>query len=306
MKHARRRRRAVRRSRRKRVAPETPLGWSALRARAAVVAAVAVWHRRCSAARVSRVRLSRHRAHVADPRIEQRVEQIDDQVHDRDDRAEEQHRAQDHRVVAPGDALDEVAADARHLVDRLDEERAGRRRRRGRCRRRDHRQQRVLERVARRSRPVRRALGPRRAHVVRAQHVEHAGRGCSGPGPPPDRAPARSPGMRILRAEHAVPTAGRHQMELAGQEQDQERGRRRRTASRCRRSRRTSRDSRARCCAGRAPRTPSGMPISDGDRHRDQPELAARPGRSLPMMSATVRERWANDGPKSPCSAFPR
>ena len=62
---------------------------------------------------------------VAHSRIKQRIEEVHDQVHDRDQRPEQQHRAQDDRVVPRGDRFDEVAADTRHLIDRLDEERAG-------------------------------------------------------------------------------------------------------------------------------------------------------------------------------------
>src|SRR5215212_812945 len=54
--------------------------------------------------------------------VEQRIDEIDDEVHDRDDEPKQQDGANDDRVVASRDALYEVAADTRHLIDRLDEE----------------------------------------------------------------------------------------------------------------------------------------------------------------------------------------
>src|SRR5215212_7812911 len=58
----------------------------------------------------------------ANPGIEQGVEQIDDQIHDRDDRSQQQNSAQDDWVVTGRNAIDEVAAEPRHGVDRFHEE----------------------------------------------------------------------------------------------------------------------------------------------------------------------------------------
>src|SRR5829696_10567781 len=49
------------------------------------------------------------------PGVEQRIDEIDDEVHDRDDEPQQQNSADDDRVVASGDALHEVSADSRHL-----------------------------------------------------------------------------------------------------------------------------------------------------------------------------------------------
>src|SRR5499433_472931 len=62
---------------------------------------------------------------VPDPRVEDPVEQVDDKVHDRQERAIGEHNRHDHRIVPAGHRDHEEAAHARDAEDRLDEERAG-------------------------------------------------------------------------------------------------------------------------------------------------------------------------------------
>src|SRR5215204_6942043 len=83
------------------------------------------------------------------PGVEQRIDEIDDEVHDRDDEPQQQNSADDDRVVASGDALHEVSADSRHLIDRLDEKRSGGDIRQNDPGNRDDREQRIAHPVTR-------------------------------------------------------------------------------------------------------------------------------------------------------------
>src|SRR5215208_4276322 len=106
------------------------------------------------------------------PRVEQRIDQIDDEVHDRDDEPKQQNGADDDRVVTSGDTLHEVAADTWHLVDRLDEKRSGRDVRENHPGNRDDREQCITHPVTHQDRPLRETLRSRRTHVVRAEHLQ--------------------------------------------------------------------------------------------------------------------------------------
>src|SRR2546430_13605012 len=61
---------------------------------------------------------------ISDARVENAIEQVDDEVHDGEERAVGQDHGHDHRVVATRHGQDEEATHARHAKDRLDEERA--------------------------------------------------------------------------------------------------------------------------------------------------------------------------------------
>src|SRR5204862_6243462 len=61
---------------------------------------------------------------ISDAGVENAIEQVDDEVHDGEERAVGQDHGHDHRVVATRHGQDEEAAHARHAKDRLDEERA--------------------------------------------------------------------------------------------------------------------------------------------------------------------------------------
>src|SRR5262249_33033575 len=62
---------------------------------------------------------------VADAGVEDTIEQIDDEVHDGQERAVGQDDRHDHRVVAPGHRQDEEASHPGHAKDRFHEERPG-------------------------------------------------------------------------------------------------------------------------------------------------------------------------------------
>jgi hypothetical protein len=62
---------------------------------------------------------------IAHPRIDDRIEQIDDQIEDDREHGDHHHRAHHQRIIAVEGGIDEIAADARNLKDRLDDDRAG-------------------------------------------------------------------------------------------------------------------------------------------------------------------------------------
>src|SRR5215208_3071697 len=78
-----------------------------------------------SAGRASVVALMRGLLAVADARIDDGVEQVDDQVGRGGDESVEEGGAHDHAVVAREDGLDEGAADAGDGEELLDDEGAG-------------------------------------------------------------------------------------------------------------------------------------------------------------------------------------
>ena len=61
---------------------------------------------------------------VPDPRIEDGVQDVDQEIHHEEDEGEDQDRVLDHEVVAVDDAIHDVAADAAPGEDRLGDDRA--------------------------------------------------------------------------------------------------------------------------------------------------------------------------------------
>src|SRR6266851_618392 len=110
-----------------------------------------------------------------DARIDHGIQDVDEQVHDHDHEAAQDHDALDDREVAEGDALVEEPPDARPGEHRLhhhgdidhdDEVDAGQR---------EHRNEGVLEGVLGDHQGLRQALEPGELDVFRAQHIEHRG-----------------------------------------------------------------------------------------------------------------------------------
>src|SRR6266567_1805824 len=108
-----------------------------------------------------------------DARIDQRVQDVDEQVHDDDHKAAQDHDALDDWEVAEGDALVEEPPDARPSEHRLhhhgdidhDDEVDARQR--------QHRNEGVLERMLGDHEGLRQAFQPGQLDIFRAQHIEH-------------------------------------------------------------------------------------------------------------------------------------
>ena len=121
---------------------------------------------------------------IADPRIEEGVRQVGDQVDHHHDRGEEQVDAGNHGVVALVEGTQHEAAEPREIEDVLDDDRAAGDD--GQLQRHEghHRDEGVLHRVAQHHPALLEALGPHGPHVVLAQHLQHHGArhphcGCS-------------------------------------------------------------------------------------------------------------------------------
>src|SRR6266480_4346647 len=128
---------------------------------------------RSAAKRQARLRLWARLPFIADPRIDDGIEDVDDQVDHHDHRAAQEHRRLHHREVTEGDAFVEEAADAGPREDRLhhhgdvdhdDEVDSGQR---------QHRDERVLEGVLPDHQRLRQPLEPRQLDVLRAQDLQH-------------------------------------------------------------------------------------------------------------------------------------
>src|SRR5229473_899478 len=112
-----------------------------------------------------------------DARIDHGVQDVDEQVHDDDHEAAQDHDALDDWEVAEGDALVQQPPDARPGEHRLyhhgdidhDDEVDARQR--------QHRNEGVLEGVLGDHQGLRQALEPGELDVFRAQHIEHRGTG---------------------------------------------------------------------------------------------------------------------------------
>ena len=110
----------------------------------------------------------------ADPRIEQPVGQIGEQVHQHVGDGDEQDAALHQRVVAEADRLDQQPADAGPREDRLGDDRAGQHRAELQADDRDDRNQAVAERVAHDGAQPRQPARARGEHVELAQLLEQA------------------------------------------------------------------------------------------------------------------------------------
>src|SRR5919106_456436 len=60
---------------------------------------------------------------IAHPRIEERIEDVDDQIENDNEYGNDDHRSHHQRVIAAKRTLDEIAADARYTKDRLHDHR---------------------------------------------------------------------------------------------------------------------------------------------------------------------------------------
>src|SRR3954466_13285555 len=105
-----------------RSAPRTPpsaeIGSAASAVAAVVVVPLTAW--------LMSLWLSFRRTLLSDPRSEDRVEQIHEQVHHGDRDTKQKHRCEDDRVIAARNAHHEVAANPGHLVNRFDKKSARR------------------------------------------------------------------------------------------------------------------------------------------------------------------------------------
>src|SRR5581483_3667129 len=86
---------------------------------------------------------------VADARVNQRVDQIDEKVDEDENERSEHDEALDHRIVALADRLDKELADAVEIENLLGHHEPAHQERELEAEDGDHRQQRVFERVAR-------------------------------------------------------------------------------------------------------------------------------------------------------------
>ena len=109
----------------------------------------------------------------ADARVEQRVDDVDEQVDDDVARRRDEHDALDQRVVALVHGLDRQPAEAGDAEDRLRDDRTGDERAELEADQRRDRDQAVAERVPADDLPLAQPLRARGAHVVGAERVEH-------------------------------------------------------------------------------------------------------------------------------------
>ena len=115
-----------------------------------------------------------------DSRVNDLVENVADEVHDHDQRRENDGGTHEQRIVAVGDAVNEVTADTGHGEDSLHDQRAGDDVRQHRTEIGDNGDEGVLERVPEDDLHARHALGLSGADIVLTQHVQHGGTGESG------------------------------------------------------------------------------------------------------------------------------
>src|SRR2546425_686935 len=111
---------------------------------------------------------------VPDPRIEERVGQIDDQVEPDDHRRHDQVHRLHHRVVQTRQRFEEEQAHAGETKDRLDDDGSPDIERRLQADQAHHGDQRVLERVAEHDRALGQAFRPGGTDVVLAEHLERS------------------------------------------------------------------------------------------------------------------------------------
>ena len=111
----------------------------------------------------------------AHARIKYRVQHVDKQVGEPDDGGIHQCDGHQHRIILILDGGDEIAADAWHLVDGFDKERAGDQVSQGDTGHRHHRDQSVGQRVTVEDDPLAESFGARGADVVLTQFFQHGG-----------------------------------------------------------------------------------------------------------------------------------
>src|SRR6266700_5730800 len=111
---------------------------------------------------------------IADARIEPRIAQVDEKVHQHEDDRIEQNKVLDHDDVALDQCGDERAAEARHAEGLLDRHRAAQHEAQEHARDGDDGEQRIGQGVAEHHLPLLRALGAGRAHVILSDDLEQA------------------------------------------------------------------------------------------------------------------------------------
>src|SRR2546425_7665212 len=134
-----------------------------------------------SARRATVVRVSTWLAttSVPDPRVEEGVAGVHEEVHQDDHADDEQIDALDDGIVTLVDRIEEKAPHARQPEDRLEDDGAAQDLRDLDAEDRDHRDQRVLQTVLEHDRALARSLRPGRAHVVLTENFQERGPGES-------------------------------------------------------------------------------------------------------------------------------
>src|SRR6266550_1148999 len=110
---------------------------------------------------------------MADSRIDDAVEQIDDQIDADHYRGHQQYAPLHDRIVARLNAVNQPVAHARPGKDGLGQDRAGQQQADLQTDHGDHRNQRVAQRVNQHHAPVRQTFGAGGANVILAQHLKH-------------------------------------------------------------------------------------------------------------------------------------
>src|SRR5712692_3481971 len=156
---------------------------------------------------------------IADPRVDDRVEDVHEKVDDDDHRAAQEHDGLDDGEIPEGDPLVEQAADAGPGEDGLDDDRDVDHEDEVDPRERQHGDQRVLERVLGDDERLRQPLDARELHVLRAEDLEH------GRARQPHVRGREVPAQRERGHEHVRGRArarGRQPAEVHGEEEDHE------------------------------------------------------------------------------------
>ncbi|MPL90513.1 hypothetical protein SDC9_36565 [bioreactor metagenome] len=159
---------------------------------------------------------------IPDLRVDPSVDDVDDEVEEDGEGADEDGDPHHHRIVAVQCAVDEGLADAAGREIDVDDDRAGDHRHEGGPEIGDHRQERGFQRMAQHDAQARQPLRPRRADVVRGQHLKHRrahdprDRGHVGGR---ERDHRHHPEMRVVEA----PAAARQPVQRQGEDQHQNR-----------------------------------------------------------------------------------
>src|ERR1700722_18432496 len=119
-------------------------------------------------------------AAMADPGIDDSVDEIDDQIDQDDDGGDEQNAALQRWIIAPANGVDEPMADPRPGEDRLRQHRPSHQAGNREADDRHHRQEGVAQGVNADDPGGRQPLGARGAHVIFAQDFEHRGASHAG------------------------------------------------------------------------------------------------------------------------------
>src|SRR5215218_5245463 len=114
-------------------------------------------------------------AAIANPRVEEDVEDVDQEIDQHVDASDRHHRPLDQRIVAPADTLDDEPPHAGDREDGLRHHRAAEQPAQRVANHGDGGDQRVPQRMANDDHAPWQPLGEGGPHVILAQHVEHRG-----------------------------------------------------------------------------------------------------------------------------------